>query len=190
MNLPSNSNQEKRSDSQLNLLYRAQEMIPTKPPEPWRNEVVIQAAGCIACGWNSDENLVLISSSGYSLNDSDTGLTIHRDRDANNTYDSMSPDQLTFRIPYNDECISIFGFDSGDGNHVTHDGWSVEVIYPWWPLASVIIENVFHPNYNYLESATMIDLNRLDGSVKCGFSPSGNKLVILGSGGALIYTRE
>jgi hypothetical protein len=102
----------------------------------------------------------------------------------------MSGDYLSFRIPLSGQDISIFGFESGDGIHVTNDGWMLEVIHPWWPRASVILDQAFVPNYEYLKQATMIDLIRLDGKIKCGFSPSGKHFVILGSGGALLYSRE
>ncbi|MCR8656678.1 hypothetical protein [Paenibacillus endoradicis] len=154
------------------------------------DEVIVPAAGCVACGWNVDENLVLISSSGYSITEAKTGLLIHRDRDSNLTYEKISNNNLTFQVPLSNECISVFGFESGDGIHSTNDGWVIKVISPWWPIESVIIENVFRSNYKYLNDATMIDLNRLDGNIRSGFSPSGNKLVIMGSGGALIYSRE
>ncbi|MFE3574446.1 hypothetical protein [Lysinibacillus sp. NPDC059133] len=159
------------------------------PPSPWGHETVIPASGVIACGWDQDENVVLISGSGYSMTEPITGSRIHRDYDANTTYDSRSEDNLFFTIPFTKEKIMIFGLDAGDGIHVSNDGWHLEVIYPWWPRATVIIDNVFKANHQYLTDATAIDLGRLDGSIKCGFSPSGNHLMIMGSGGALIYSR-
>ncbi|SFF09022.1 hypothetical protein SAMN04487969_113150 [Paenibacillus algorifonticola] len=182
--------QEIRTKFEVDLLYKAQSMKPAKPPHPWETEVIIPAAGCMACGWNSDEDLVLISSSGYSITQARTGVLIHRDRDSNLTYERMSNNDLTFQLPLNNEYTSIFGFESGDGIHTTNDGWIVDVIYPWWPRASVIIDNAFKATYTYLNDATKLDINRLDGNIKCGFSPSGKKLVIMGSGGALIYSRE
>ncbi|QOT11144.1 MULTISPECIES: hypothetical protein [unclassified Paenibacillus] len=190
MNPFNQSKKEIRTTFEIDLLRFAQAKEPTKPPRPWTAEVIIPASGCIACGWDADENLVLISSSGYSLTQAITGTVIHRDRDSDLTEDHMSGDHLSFRIPLSRQDISIFGFESGDGIHATNDGWMLEVIHPWWPRASVILDQVFVPNYEYLKQATMIDLNRLDGKIKCGFSPSGKHFVILGSGGALLYSRE
>ncbi|MFB4329343.1 MULTISPECIES: hypothetical protein [Paenibacillus] len=190
MNPFNQSKKEIRTTFEIDLLRFAQAKEPTKPPRPWTAEVIIPASGCIACGWDADENLVLISSSGYSLTQAITGTVIHRDRDSDLTEDHMSGDHLSFRIPLSGQDISIFGFESGDGIHATNDGWMLEVIHPWWPRASVILDQVFVPNYEYLKQATMIDLNRLDGKIKCGFSPSGKHFVILGSGGALLYSRE
>jgi len=73
---------------------------------------------------------------------------------------------------------------------MTADGWQVEVIYPWWPRATVVLDYLYITNYTYLKNATAIDLQRLDGMIKCGFSPSGKHLIMMGSGGALIYSRK
>lgn len=179
-----------RTPFEIDLLHQAQAKEPAKPPLPWTDEVIIPAAGCIACGWDAEENLVLISSSGYSITQTRTGSVIHRDRDAHETEEHISDDYLSFRMPLNGQEIRLFGFESGDGIHITNDGWTLEVIYPWWPRASVLLDHVFIPNYEYLKRAHMIDLNRLDGSLKCGFSPSGKHFVMMGSGGALMYSRE
>ncbi|RAR44612.1 hypothetical protein [Paenibacillus sp. MDMC362] len=181
---------EMRTKFEIDLLQKAQAKEPTKPPHPWTAEVSIPAAGCIACGWDAEENLVLISSNGYSITQAKSGTLIYRDRDSDVTEDHISDNYLSFHIPQSGEDIPIFGFESGDGIHITHDGWMLEVIHPWWPRASVVLDQVFVPNYEYLKQAVMIDLNRLDGKIKCGFSPSGRHFVILGSGGALLYSRE
>ncbi|MCM3496339.1 hypothetical protein M4D52_23070 [Paenibacillus lactis] len=178
-----------RTPYELQLLQRAQAMEPAKPPHPWAAEIVVPASGCTACGWDQEENLVLISSSGYSVTQPGTGQLLHRNRDENATEEGMGPDGLTFRIPHDEQLITIFGFESGDGIRLTNDGWMLEVIYPWWPRSSVVLDNVFRQGYEYLKDTVMLDLNRLDGNVRCGFSPSGKHFVILGSGGALLYSR-
>ncbi|NQX70410.1 hypothetical protein HQN90_30150 [Paenibacillus alba] len=179
-----------RTKFELELLHKAQVLPESNPPPPWIKEIIVPASGCFACGWDLNENLILISSSGYSITEVSSGILIHRNRDSELTNARISSNNLTFHTPYNDEVIDIFGFEAGDGIHTTIDGWFVKVIYPWWPRASVIIENLFKPNYQYLNDVTMIELKRLYGDIKCGFSPSGQNLVILGSGGALIYSRN
>lgn len=179
-----------RTKFELDLLNKAQSMSALNPPPPWTKEFIIPASGCIACGWDLNENLILISGTGYSITEVNSGIVLHRDRDSELTNERISSGNLTFHIPFNDEVINIFGFEAGDGIHTTNDGWIVRVIYPWWPRASVIIENLFKSNYQYLNDATMIEINRLDGDLKCGFSLSGKKLVILGSGGAVILSRD
>lgn len=182
--------QERRTSYELKLLDFAQEMKPTDPPDPWKHCVIIAAAGVIAGGWDINENIVLISGSGFSINHPITGVQIHRDRDSEKTYAHILNNGLTFKLPTFNEEIDIFGFKAGDGIHMTDDGWNLEVIYPWWPRASVIIDHVFSKSYNYLKTAVMINVPRLDGRLKCGFSPSGSYFVILGSGGAIVYSRD
>ncbi|WP_347723181.1 hypothetical protein [Lysinibacillus capsici] len=181
-------NNDRRTPFELDLLANAQSLICTKPPIPWAYETSIAANGVLACGWDHEENIVLISGSGYSVTEPITGRRLHRERDMDETYDRMSDDRLTFQLPQG--TISIFGFEAGDGIHMTADGWQVEVIYPWWPRATVVIDYLYITNYTYLKNATAIDLQRLDGMIKCGFSPSGKHLIIMGSGGALIYSRK
>ncbi|MVO99924.1 hypothetical protein [Paenibacillus lutrae] len=189
MNFFKKSTHEIRTPFELDLLGKAQNMQQTVPPEPWIYEVIVPASGVTACGWDEDENLVLISGSGYSITQAITGKRIHRDRDSSLTDAGMSKDYLTFTVPLTGLVMGVFGFEAGDGIFGTDDGWRLDVIYPWWPRASVVLDNVFRQGYRYLEDAVMIDLKRLDGPVKCGFSPSGRHFVVLGSGGALVYSR-
>lgn len=185
-----NNKQEIRTNYELALLEKAQKMIPQVPPLPWRQQTVLSASGVIAAGWDSKENIILISSnSGYSINHSMTGERILRDRDTDRTENNIIDRGLKFIIPESAEEIEIFGIEAGDGVHLTDEGWSLEVIYPWWPRASVIIDHVFVQGYEYLLNATMLDIPRLDGWIKCGFAPSGNQFMVIGSGGAVVYAK-
>lgn len=179
-----------RTPFELDLLAKAQALKGTKPPSPWIHETIVPANGVLACGWDPDENIVLISGSGYSVTEPITGRRLTRERDADCTDDSISDDRLTFQLPISKQPIPIFGFEAGDGIHMTTDGWHVEVIYPWWPRATVVLDHLYTTHYEYLKNATAIDVQRLDGVIKCGFSPSGKHLLIMGSGGALIYSRR
>ncbi|MDO3412198.1 hypothetical protein QWJ34_20715 [Saccharibacillus sp. CPCC 101409] len=179
-----------RSEYELRLLRVARELRPARPPAPWRASAAdIPAAGAIACGWDEEENFLLISGSGYSLNRPDTGARLLRDRDAVRAMAAFSPDSLAFTPPHGGRPIAVYGFEAGGGCRLTQDGWRAETLYPWWPRASVILENVFEAGYVYLERAALLDTRRLDGPLLCGFSPSGRHLAILGSGGALLYSR-
>ncbi|MFJ8103088.1 hypothetical protein [Lysinibacillus sp. NPDC096212] len=92
------SEKEIRTLFELDLLKKAQSMELTKPSSPWGHETVIPASGVIACGWDQDENVVLISGSGYSMTEPITGSRIHRAYDANTAYDSISEDNLFFTM--------------------------------------------------------------------------------------------
>ncbi|GIN10898.1 hypothetical protein J26TS2_07650 [Shouchella clausii] len=184
-----NKKQEIRTSYELALLEKAQKMVPKAPPLPWRQQAVLSASGVIAAGWDSNENIILLTSSGYSINHAMTGERILRDRDTDRTENNIIDRGLKFIIPDSGEEIDLFGIEAGDGVHLTVEGWSLEVIYPWWPRASVIIDHVFVQGHEYLLNATMLDIPRLDGWIKCGFAPSGNKFMVIGSGGAMVFAK-
>ncbi len=180
-----------RTDFELKLLNKAKTMVPGLPPLPWSKRVYIRGAGIIAGGWDKDDNFFLISDYAYSINNPLNGEVSDVIYDYQIVSKNLSNDYLRFKKPSSNEVINIFGLNSGDGIHINNDGWNIEVIYPWWPRASVIINNVFENNASsreYLDKTYMIDIKELDGWIKCGFSNSGNKFAILGSGGAVIFS--
>lgn len=179
-----------RTSFELELVRAARSLQLGSMPEPWGAAIIVPAAGAYACGWDEHEHFLMIGSSGYSLTIPDTGERLLRERDARLTEKSLSPDALVFTPPHGGADIRLFGLEAGGGIRVTADGWSLEAIYPWWPRASVILEQVFMPDYAYLRQATLLDTSRLDGPLICGFSPSGRSIAILGSGGATLYSRQ
>lgn len=70
-----------RTPFELDLLAKAQALKGTKPPSPWIHETIVLANGVLACGWDPDENIVLISGSGYSVTEPITGRRLTRERD-------------------------------------------------------------------------------------------------------------
>jgi hypothetical protein len=180
------------NQSELDLLNQARALKPNDPPKPWGNRVIVSAAGVLAAGWDKAENILLISMDGYSLSAASSGERIARNRDREKAYASISPDYLQFNVMETQETINIFGVREGDGIHRTKDGWMLQTIYPWWPHVSVIITPPFvsgSGNHGLLDNAYMIELKRLTGWLKCGFSPSGKHFAVVGSGGAEIFSR-
>lgn len=176
-----------RTDFERDLLLQARRLIPGDPPPPWQLQTVIGAAGVTAGGWDGDGRIVLISGSGCSVTDAWTGQRLVRERDAEKTERHLTGGGLRFTVPDTGEEIGVFGPDGGDGIGMSADGWRLDVIYPWWPRASVILENVFSREYRYLAGAVMLEIPRLDGWLKAGFSPSGEAFMVLGSGGAVVF---
>lgn len=179
-----------RTSFELDLVRAAKALRLGPMPEPWREAIIVPAAGAYACGWDEQEQFLMIGTSGYSLTVPDTGEQVARERDSRLTEKSLSSNDLVFSPPQGGSDIRLFGFEAGGGIRVTEDGWRLEVIYPWWPRASVILEQVFAPGYAYLRQAVLLDTRRLDGPLICGFSPSGRSIAILGSGGATLYSRQ
>ena len=166
-------------------------MVAGDPPAPWGLRIIIPAAGVWSGGWDRDEHVVLISGEGYSISDADTGERLVRDRDGVRTSAALSDRYLSFTIPATGEKIAVFGIHGGDGGHHGHDGWSLEAIYPWWPNTNIILEPNLGPGAGrreYLDGTYLIDVKRLSGWLKCGFSPSGCRFMILGSGGAEVFS--
>ena len=174
------------------ILAQARSLVAGDPPKPWRRSVIVDAAGVQVGGWTKDDQVLVISVDGYSVTAADTGRRLVRDRDQATTFAALSPDRMLFRVPTTGEAVSVFGVYGGNGIHQTQDGWGVEVIYPWWPRAAVIMRTPFVRGsglHNYLDRAHVIELHRLDGWLRCGFSPSGRPLLILGSAGAELFSR-
>ncbi len=178
------------TDYEEALLARARALVPAPPPLPWKRAVPFFTGGIVAAGWDNADHVVLISHEGYSVTDPLTGDRLVRDRDAERTFAAMSPDNLSFTIPESNERIAIFGLWGGDGNHMTSDGWQLDVIYPWWPRVDVLIRGPRSgPARDYLDSVTLIDGLSHTTWRGCGFSPSEQHFMLLESDGPKVYTR-
>lgn len=183
---------ESRSSFELKLLEKAKGLPSLDESSGWRKSVIIPAAGVIAGGWTKNEEILLISSNGFSLTTID-GIRIEREEDAELTERMISEDRLSFAHPSTNEEIKLFGLDAGDGVYGNKEGWRIEVIYPWWPRATVTLKNIFDPNHRldeYLDNTFMLDLERIDGWTKCGFSKSGKVFMVIGSAGAEVFVKE
>lgn len=174
------------------LVQAARSLPPADAPRPWGPMTIIPGAGIKAAGWDAAENIVMLSRDGYTVADPRSGTQLRRDRDFDIT-EGLSADFLHFRLPGAETAVHVFGVWAGDGTHVTADGWRVEVIYPLWPRCQVILHRPPSPvteTQGYFGGASMLRLTRLeDFGLKCGFSPSGRGLMVLGSGGVEVTVR-
>ncbi|MCI4669212.1 MAG: hypothetical protein MRZ79_13840 [Bacteroidia bacterium] len=163
------------------------------PPAPWRNRVVLPAAGILASGWTSENKVFLLSSDGYSISDPVSGEREIRNRDEDGTaMDNISEDNLEFHIPELNETIKIFGLSGGNGNHLSRDHWELASFHPALGQQIVGIRNIIK-DFNhvvYWKSFKLIRLERLEHvKLTYGFSPSQKNFGIFGSAGAEIFTR-
>jgi hypothetical protein len=163
-----------------------------EPPEPWGGKMVIQAGGVLAAGWTKESRIVLVGVSGYAQIEPRTGEKLVRDRGEAKTYGSLLSNNLQFRVPHSGEVIGIFGVWGGGGIAWTEDGWGLEAASPMWPRVWVLMRR---PRRAGAEAGDeMRDLVRLGwesaGEFRgCGFSPSGNHLVIVSSSDTTVYSR-
>jgi hypothetical protein len=181
------------SSGEIELLSQTRALKPGLPPAPWKDRTIISASGVLAGGWDISENILLISTDGYSVSNPKTGEVMVRNRDYARTFASILPGYLQFKIPdTEEEIIDIFGINAGDGIHRTEDGWILRKVYPWWPQEAVLIKSPFVPDsgrHNLLDDAYIVSLERLTGWLRCGFSSSGKYFAIIGSAGAEIFSR-
>jgi hypothetical protein len=184
---------EDRTEHERTILREALSLKESDPPPPWRREAFIAGGGVIAAGWDIDENVLLVSHSGYSIT-TPSGSRVARDPDAERAYKALSPDSLTFEVPGQSRRVVVFGLHGGDGSHVAAVGWAVEVIQPLWPRAWVILRSPIAPgagNRSYFAGATRLTLEGLDlhDWIRTGFSPSGTRLLVVSSGGCVVFAR-
>jgi hypothetical protein len=164
------------------------------PSLPWKNRVVISAAGIIASGWTNDNNVFLFSSDGYSVSDPITGLTLIRNYDEDNSaINKFSKDNLEFTIDELEQNIKIFGLRGGNGTHLTTDYWSLESFHPSLGIQIVGLRNPKTRNNEkeYWKEFELISLDRLEyTTLFYGFSPNQRHFGIFGSAGVEIFTRD
>lgn len=189
----SNMNHHSLSEYDMQVLSRARALSPGPPPPPWKRWVDIGGGGILLGGWTLAEHVVLISAAGYSVTDPLSGQRLVRDRGSDRTKAALARDWLSFALPHSGEAVPVFGARGGDGVHTTRDEWSVRIIYPWWPHKGVVMAPPPGPGASlpaYLENGSMLNLTGVGaGWLKCGFSPSGQHLMVLDSAGAVIISR-
>jgi hypothetical protein len=180
------------SDYQKQLLKVIRKLSPQQPLPPWKSLIVIPGAGIISAGWTAENNVLLVSHSKYTITNPHTGER-RDDTPLQSVYTNISKNNLQFQIPETNEFVDIFGTLAGDGNHVSSDGWQLEVIYPAWPNSIVLIRRQEESPPSTLQAyqqAAIIKLHRLEYlNLKAGFSPDERLFMIVNSAGAEVFYR-
>lgn len=176
-------------DNKINLFDFVKE-----PSFPWKNRVIIPAAGIIASGWTHDNKVFMFSSDGYSISNSLTGQRELRNYDEDNSaIKKFSKDNLEFTIDELKQTIKVFGLRGGDGNHCTSDFWNMTSFSPSLGEQIIGLQNIKTAKYQtgYWKGFELISLERIEYSeLKFGFSPNEKHFGIFGSAGAEIFSRE
>lgn len=169
----------------------ARKLQPGEPPPPWGNRYIVNAAGIFAGGWDADDGFWLFSRDGWSRTDVIERTTRLELFGHEETLARFDKDKLHF-TPFDGKSISTFGVKAGNGV-LTRDYWSLDIIYPWWPLFIVTLQNFRTRTWNGdIENRSAIQLLELSPAdwVRCGFSPSGKHFAILGEAGTEIFSRD
>ncbi len=180
---------------QIALLEKARSLHPDKPPPPWDTRIVVAGGGIIAAGWDSQENVLLISfGGGISLTEARTGKRLMRDRNTDHALSWLSIADQTFTLPGSKTPIPVFGLYGGDGIYTSPDWWTIEFIYPWWPQEAVVLCEPGAKgtgSEHYFDQRHLLDLSGIaPENLHGGFSRSGQHLMIFSSSGAVVFSRS
>ncbi len=159
------------------------------PFEDWVRHTCFPFEGLIGCGWTSNNQILLISHDKYVIYDSkrfDKLIEID-----GHPYDKFSSDNLDFIVKESEEQVKIFGLFGGNGNCVSEDGWKLEVIYPNWPNAVVLIRKPDTRGLERWEGLRLVELELLEYvDLKCGFSRNQEMFMISGHLGVEVFIRR
>ncbi|MEU1724589.1 hypothetical protein [Nonomuraea sp. NPDC005692] len=138
----------------------------------------------------SGEDLILVTShQGRGVLNCVTGRRVARDPDP----DPAWPDDYTLTCqgigPLTDTAIKISGLLGGGLHTTTTNGWSIDVVTPDWPIASVLLSSSGDP-YRDEPGSTWWHIHREEACElrTAGFSPTGHTLAIASSCTLTLFT--
>jgi hypothetical protein len=170
---------------QKDFLAKIKNLKPTHNFAEWNYIFSNFIERIIAIGWHND-GLFIITYDGY-LNFNPKLCKFTEKKNLDNVFEYFAPNNLSFS--FNGQVISVYGLFGGNGNCVTKDGWSIEVIAPFWPNSIVKINSPFK-NENGDRVYNLLELKLIDYyDLKVGFSICNNFLVISNGNGFEIYGR-
>jgi hypothetical protein len=162
------------------------------PPSPWRVSGVFAVPQLDAIGFDRDSELLLVlSRDGRGVIDCATGEKIAR---KSGTQHDAKPTHLLQAKgigPLEHTDIVIAGRKGGGLPRATHDGWSLELVTLEWPTQEVLLVPpgsalfVCHED----EDARFVRIESDPEIHACGFSYSGDSLVIAAGDDLTIYHR-
>jgi len=165
----------------------------TSPPSPWRVSGVFAVPQLEAVGFDRDSELLLVvSRDSLGVIDCASGETIARK--SGTQHETMPQHLLKARGigPLEHVEIGIAGPKGGGLPRATTDGWSLELVTLEWPTQDVLLVPpasalfVCHED----EDARFTRIESHPEIHACGFSFSGNSLVIATGDELTIYHRD
>lgn len=171
--------------------YRKQilRLSPTPNFGPWSHSRSVVVEGAIGVGWTKDCRLLVLDYDSYRLVDVRDGT--QQESRMNSITDHVSEDNLFFR-GIDGELVNMYGLYGGNGNCITSDGWSLNVVCPAWPNSVVMLRNLrLKPSAKIWEGGALLRHKVIGyNDLRCGFSPDEKALVICNGEGAEIFARE
>ncbi|MDR2213085.1 MAG: hypothetical protein LBE21_05610 [Pseudomonadales bacterium] len=171
----------------LKSKLRAIELAP--PPLPWRKVATLAIGGLNSVGFDrNSELLMVLSSQGRGVIDCRSGDKVARDYNEYYANGYLEADGIG---PLYGNTIRIFLLSAGGLPAYTHDGWSVEFATLDWPVKDIFLvePNSFLLASLYGKPEKFTKIGTEYEPVMCGFSYSGNSLVIATSSDVAIFSR-
>jgi hypothetical protein len=162
------------------------------PPGPWKWVGTHPVGGLTEVGFAAGADLLLVvSHSGRGVFDGRTGERLARDpgEPDGGWYDPVRLTAIGVG-PLAGASVRLAGLHGGGLPVVTPDGWSVQLAYPDWPDGMAVLEP---PGKSVLVdhlAGGCVRLADLDVPRACGFSETGQSLVVAESHTLRIFTRE
>lgn len=174
--------------------YLAASVMPA--PAPWRAVLTNRTpiGGLLGIGFaphpaDGRDLVMVVSSNGHGLFDTQTGQKIARDHDPD--LDTSTTDLTCPGLgPLTGTQVRIAGLLGGGLHTTTPNGWTLDVVAPDWPDHRVVLSadggvnngppggqwwHIFHADYSELRTA--------------GFSPSGRTLAVATSSDLTLWTQ-
>jgi len=107
-------------------------------PAGWNYVNCFAVAGLYAIGFDSSENLVVVSSSGQSIVDTSTGERLYRNRDQSG-YNEKKLEAVPLDKP-NRPPVRMTGLGGGGLRTLTDDGWKLSIVHKGWPRGRLILQ--------------------------------------------------
>lgn len=157
----------------------------------------VAGGGVTEVGWSaSGEHVLVISASGRGVLDATTGAWVGRDR-GTDFGDWFDPFRLIAAGtgPCEGEQITMAGLAGGGLAALAHDGWSLEIVYPDWPMADIILcapgLSILHePGRPGRHLSSCRRIARTLELRAAGFSPTGDSIVVAAGDGVTIFRRS
>jgi len=164
----------------------------SQPPPPWQLVCEASVGGLLSVGFGRNTELILVTSSqGRGVFNATTGERVARDSVVDFPEDPFNLEAAGIG-PLNGQMIRMAGINGGGLPKVCSDGWQVERLAIHWPKEMVLLISpgswVFGASFGNKADLTKV---MVDSEIRaCGFSASGQSLVLAESSGLRLYTRR
>ncbi|WP_349656785.1 hypothetical protein [Xanthomonas sp. 10-10] len=161
------------------------------PPSPWRRVAVIAVGGLRSIGFDrSSELLLVVSSAGRGIIDCRSGEKVARDYDE--YYENEQFLEADGIGPLQGKTVRVSGLLGGGLPISTQDGWSMELVTLDWPVQDILLLEPFSFLYGSLYDKPTA-FHKIGAELElraCGFSYTGNSLVVATSSDVAIFSRD